>query len=60
MNNSYYTSTASTGNYKSVWDNLKIEEDKEDIKTELKKIAKEQEEDKEKHLPIFNPKDLDI
>jgi len=60
MENGYYTATATTGNYKVVWENLKIEEDKEKIKAELKKIAKEQEEDKEKHLPIFNPKDLDI
>jgi len=37
---------------------LKI--DFEAIKSELQNIAKEQEEDKEKHLPKFDPEDLDI
>lgn len=33
---------------------------KEELTGELKTIAKEQEEDKEKHLPVFNPEDLDL
>lgn len=31
-----------------------------EIATELKKIADEEEEDKQKHLPVFDPEDLDI
>jgi len=57
---SYSTSTSAYETYAINWNDLKIENDKQDIKAELKKIAKEQEEDKEKHLPKFDPKDLDI
>ena len=33
---------------------------KDIILKELRHIAKEEEEDKEKYLPLFNPEDLDI
>ncbi len=36
------------------------ENTKKSILEELHTIVKEEEEDKEKHLPIFNPEDLDI
>ena len=39
---------------------LKDSPKKDIILKELRQIAKEEEEDKEKHLPIFNPEDLDI
>lgn len=55
-----HSSTASTGNYSINWNYLKIKDYKKDITVELKKIAEEQEEDKEKHLPIFDIKDLDL
>jgi len=63
MSNDYrYTSSTSSGFYdnteihipKRVLDQLK------EVKEDLVKIAEEQEEDKRKHLPIFNPEDLDI
>ncbi len=37
-----------------------VDVDSESIKKELKTIAKEQDEDKEKYLPKFNPEDIDI
>jgi len=55
---SYYNTTTSSTGTSFDWSNIK--KTKKDITKELHKIAEEQEEDKEKHLPLFNPKDLDL
>ena len=68
MNNDWYEYTASTssGSYKfSVGDQeihipKRVLDELKEVKEELVKIAEEEEEDKQKHLPIFNPEDLDI
>lgn len=40
--------------------NARIKQRIDEVKDELKVIAEEEEEDKQKHLPIFDIKDLDI
>ena len=68
MNNDWYGGTASTssGFYKFSIDNTEIHipkrvlDELKEVKEELVKIAEEEEADKQKHLPIFNPEDLDI
>ncbi len=62
--NRWYSSTSSTASGywmkpQTIFPRGSVEA-REEITEELKKIAKEMEEDKEKHLPIFDPKDLDI
>jgi hypothetical protein len=57
-NNWHSSSTASTANYNTCKNSIKFKT--EEIKQEVKKIAEEEEEDKQKHLPIFDIKDLDI
>jgi hypothetical protein len=65
MSTSWYGNTASTssGYYKFTIDEKEIHIPKKafkEVKDELIKIAEEEEADKQKHLPIFNPEDLDI
>lgn len=68
MSTSWYGKTASTssGFYKFSIDDQdihipkKVLDEIKEVKEELVKIAEEEEEDKQKHLPIFNPEDLDI
>ncbi len=61
---SYYNTTASSTGTSFDWSDIhtvkKVVKSKKEIVKELHKIVKEQEEDKEKHLPLFNPKDLDL
>jgi hypothetical protein len=60
-NNWFSSSTASASNYHKPADvNTRIKRKVDEIKDELKVIAEEEEEDKQKHLPIFDIKDLDI
>ncbi len=53
-------SSTSNSGYYSVWDSLPIKESKKTILKELHKIVEEEKEDKEKYLPLFDPKDLDL
>ena len=55
------TCSASSGYHNSPRNvNSRIKHRIDEIKVELETIAKEEEEDKQKHLPIFDIKDLDI
>lgn len=54
------TTTASSYYHKPMDVNVRIKRKVDEIKQELKTIAEEEEEDKEKYLPIFDIKDLDI
>ena len=63
MNNrDWYGSTSSTssGYWMKSPPSKRVKFSSKEIAEELVKIAEEQEDDKEKHLPIFDPKDLDI
>jgi hypothetical protein len=48
------------GDWSDLKKTLKDSPKKDIILKELRTIAKEEEEDKEKYLPLFNPEDLDI
>jgi len=57
--NWYSSSTTTTAtDYKTGMGRIKLKT--EEIKEELKTITEEEEEDKQKHLPVFDIKDLDI
>jgi len=57
---SWYEGTSTSGSYSDYIYQTPRKRYLEDIKIELTKIAKEVEDDKEKYLPIFDPKELDI
>lgn len=59
----YYSDTSSTSTGTGYWTKKPTPIKKKEItemKDELIKIAEEMEEDREKHLPKFDPKDLDL
>lgn len=60
IHNWIYSSSTAATNYNFNTDMGRIKFKAEGITEELKTIAKEEEEDKEKYLPIFDIKDLDI
>ncbi len=60
INNWIYSSSTTATNYNFNTGTGRIKRKVDEIKQELKTIAEEEEEDKEKYLPIFDIKDLDI